>query len=70
MGSSTHSLRKYALGIFQAGIDAADPYQEVKNCLTVAENHFEIDLDLNDDTKKRTGKNYCHTGRIPGRAED
>ena len=56
MGSSTHSLRKYALGIFQAGIDAADPYQAVKNCLTVAENHFEIALDLNDDTKKRTGR--------------
>jgi len=56
MGTSTHSLRKNALAIFQAGIDAANPYQAVKNCLTVAENHFEIALDLNDDTKKRAGR--------------
>jgi len=56
MGSSTQSLRKNALGIFQAGIDAANPYQAVKNCLTVNENHFEIALDLNDATKKRTGR--------------
>lgn len=56
MASSIKSLRKEALEIFQTGIDAADPYQAVKNCLTVAENHFEIALDLNDNTKKRQGR--------------
>lgn len=56
MSSSIKSLRKDALSIFQKGIDAADPYQAVKNCLTVAENHFEITLDLNDRTKKRQGR--------------
>ena len=56
MGTSTRSLRKNTLRIFQAGIDAANPYQAVKNCLTVADNHFEIALDLNDATKKRTGR--------------
>ena len=56
MGTSIQSLRKNALRIFQAGIDAANPYQAVKNCLTVADNHFEIALDLNDATKKRTGR--------------
>ncbi|MCK5189962.1 MAG: glycerate kinase [Methylococcales bacterium] len=56
MGTSTHSLRKNALRIFQAGIDAANPYQAVKNCLTIAENHIEIALDLDDTTKKRCGR--------------
>lgn len=56
MSKSTQSLRKNALGIFQAGIEAANPYQAVKNCLTVAENHFEIALDLNDVTKIRKGR--------------
>ncbi|MCK4842109.1 MAG: DUF4147 domain-containing protein [Methylococcales bacterium] len=49
------TLRKDALSIFQQGIDAADPYQAVKNCLTVAGNHIEIALDINDGTKKRSG---------------
>jgi len=48
-------LRKDALSIFQQGIDAADPYQAVKNCLTLSDNKIEIALDLNDQTQKRTG---------------
>ena len=56
MTSSTLSLRQDALSIFQAGIDAADPYQAVKNSLTLVDNHLEIALDLADRSKKRCGK--------------
>mgnify|MGYP000264600392 CR=1 FL=1 len=49
-------LRKDALSIFQQGIDAADPYQAVKNCLTLSDNTIEIALDLNDPTQKRMGQ--------------
>ena len=56
MTATVNTLRKDALSIFQQGIDAADPYQAVKNCLTVADNHIEIALDVNDSTKKRRGR--------------
>jgi len=49
------SLRKDALDIFQQGLDAADPYQAVKNCLAITEGHLEIALDIKDATKKRMG---------------
>ena len=56
MNNTVTLLRNDALDIFNAGIDAANPYQAVKNCLAVAENHFEIALDLNDLSKKRLGR--------------
>lgn len=56
MKSSIQQLRKNALKLFQIGIDAADSYQAVKNCLAVFENHFEFALDLNDRSKKRCGR--------------
>jgi len=49
-------LRKDALSIFQQGIAAADPYQAIKNCLTLSDNKIEIALDLNDCTQKRIGQ--------------
>ncbi len=49
-------LRKDALSIFQQGIDAADPYQAVKNCLSVSDNKIELALDLSDSSQKRTGQ--------------
>ncbi len=55
MKPSTQSLRNNALSIFQTGIEAANPYQAVKKCLTVTENNFELTLDLNDKTKIRSG---------------
>ncbi|HIF53638.1 MAG: glycerate kinase [Methylococcales bacterium] len=56
MHSSIKSLRKDALSLFQTGIDAADPYVATKLCLAVAENHFEISLDLDKPAKKRCGR--------------
>jgi hydroxypyruvate reductase len=56
MQRSTQSLRKDALALFQIGIDAADSYLATKKCLNVADNHFEISLDGNNPTKKRTGR--------------
>jgi hydroxypyruvate reductase len=56
MGTSITSLRNNARHIFQAGIDAANPYQAVKDCITIAENHFELALDLNSNSKKRCGR--------------
>lgn len=56
MGLSLKNIRQHAISIFQNGIDAADPYQAVKNCLTVAENHFEIALNLSDKSKILCGR--------------
>jgi len=55
MTVAIHSLRKDALSIFQHGIDAADPYQALKKCLTVTDEQIEIALDINDNSKKRRG---------------
>lgn len=51
--SACRDLRRDALRIFQAGIDAADPYQAVKRCLSVNNNHLSISLNLNDKTQNR-----------------
>lgn len=56
MDSTIVDLRKNALTIFQAGIDAADPYHAVKNCLKYTNNFFEISLDVNNYKKKRHGE--------------
>ncbi len=52
----TFSSRKDALGIFQAGIVAADPYQAVKRCLLSDGQQLEILLNQDDKTQRRTGK--------------
>jgi len=52
----TFSSRKDAIGIFQAGVAAADPYQAVKKCLLSDGQQLEILLNLDDLTQKRTGK--------------
>ena len=48
-------MRLDAMLIFQAGIEAADPYQAVKRCLLVNGNHIEFLLDPDNPNKKRTG---------------
>ena len=55
MNPSLDSLRKDAFSIFQAGIVAADPYQAVKNSLSMKKDSLEIALDLNDSSKKLRG---------------
>ena len=50
-----NKMRQDTALIFQAGIDAADPYQAVKRCLSAKDNHIEILLDPDDSNKKRTG---------------
>lgn len=47
--------RKDALGIFQAGIAAADPYQAVKKCLFADDQSIEFLLNLDDLSLKRAG---------------
>ncbi len=54
MNSSVTSLRTNSLTIFQAGINAADPYVAVNNCLNYTNEHLEIALDLKNK-KKRSG---------------
>lgn len=49
-------MRQNAQRIFQAGIDAADPYQAVKNCLIASPNQLEILLDPADPHSKRVGR--------------
>jgi hydroxypyruvate reductase len=49
-------LRSDALQIFQAGIDAANPYLAVKGAINVAEHHLELALDLYDKNKVRSGR--------------
>lgn len=49
-------MREHALRIFQAGIDAANPYLAVKRCLSAGEHHLDIRLDLNATLKKRSGR--------------
>ena len=56
MTTRLESMRKDALDIFQQGIETADPYQAVKNCLTMVEDHLEIVLDIKDASKKRIGR--------------
>jgi hydroxypyruvate reductase len=54
--TSDNVLRKDALTIFQAGVEAADPYQAVKRCLTFDNNQLEILLDPNNKSRKRFGR--------------
>jgi glycerate 2-kinase len=54
--ASIDGIRKDALSIFQAGIEAADPYKAVKRCLTAGDHHIEIRLNLNDDSQKLLGQ--------------
>ncbi len=49
-------LRQDALQIFQAGIDAANPYLAVKRVINIAEHHLELSLDLHDSSKIRSGR--------------
>jgi glycerate 2-kinase len=53
---STLALREHAIRIFQAGVDAADPYQAVRRCLAAGDYHLEILLDLNNTQQKRLGR--------------
>lgn len=46
-------LRQEAKHIFYSGIEAANPYQAVKQCLQSDGKQLEILIDLNDKTKKR-----------------
>lgn len=48
-------LREQAAGLFQAGIDAADPYLAVQRSLSSDGLRLEIALSLNDNAPKRTG---------------
>jgi hydroxypyruvate reductase len=50
-----NKMRQDAALIFQAGIDAANPYQAVKHCLFATDNHIEIFLDPDNPNIKRTG---------------
>jgi len=51
-----HTMRKDALRIFQAGIDAADPYQAVKRCLKVDHQAIAILSDVDGREQKRVGR--------------
>lgn len=50
------ALRKDALGIFQAGVSAADPYRAVKNCLVAGSDHLDIRSNTADSTLFRAGQ--------------
>lgn len=54
MTQATNDLRQDALAIFQAGIQAADPYSAVKRCLQSDDEQLDIALDL-DNRAKRSG---------------
>lgn len=49
-------IRKNALGIFQAGVAAADPYSAVKKCISADDYHLEIRLHTADSHRNRTGR--------------
>ncbi len=50
------NLRNDALTIFQQGVEAANPYQAVKKCLSITDKSLEIALDLNDSEQKHRGQ--------------
>jgi glycerate 2-kinase len=54
--ASLSALRKDALGIFHAGVSAADPYRAVKNCLVTDNGHLEIRLNTTGNALPRTGR--------------
>ena len=49
------SSRTDALGIFQAGVAAADPYQAVKRCMFTNGQSITLLLNRDDNSQKRTG---------------
>ncbi len=53
--ATQQALRKEAAGLFQAGINAADPYLAVQRNLSMDGLRLEIALSLNDNAQKRTG---------------
>ncbi|MBE0437036.1 MAG: glycerate kinase, partial [Methylomicrobium sp.] len=53
--ATQNTLREQAAGLFQAGIDAADPYLAVRRSLSSDGLRLEIALSLNDNAPKRTG---------------
>ena len=56
MATQLDFLRQDAVDLFQQGIDAANPFQAVKNCLAMVGDNLEITLDVNNASKKRIGK--------------
>jgi hydroxypyruvate reductase len=52
----SHTLRQDALQIFQAGIEAANPYLAVKRAINFSDNHLELSLDLEDSSQIRIGR--------------
>ncbi len=55
MRTPTENCRRDILGIFQAGVAAADPYRAVKNVLHADNKFLQIGLDTLDAAKLRTG---------------
>ncbi|NOT11264.1 MAG: glycerate kinase [Methylococcaceae bacterium] len=49
------SARKNALHIFKAGVDAADPYRAVRQCLSIDNGQIEIRLNPDNYQSKRIG---------------
>jgi glycerate 2-kinase len=54
--ASLIALRKDALGIFHAGVSAADPYRAVKNCLAAGNGRLEIRLNSPESPMFRSGQ--------------
>lgn len=48
-------LRQHAIDIFQAGVEAADPYKAVKNSLQIADGQLKIALDSSGPDAFRSG---------------
>jgi hydroxypyruvate reductase len=57
---ATNNLRQDALAIFQAGIQAADPYLAVKRCLQSDGKRLDITLDLNSSAKRHGNWQKVH----------
>lgn len=55
MHSSTEKLRDQILAAFQAGVEAANPYNAVKNCLLRESSTLKIRLDPSNLSKLRVG---------------
>lgn len=54
--ASIATLREVAARIFQAGIDAADPYLAIKRCLKAGDHHIEIALSQDNESRVRAGR--------------
>ena len=63
MATQLELLRQDAVDIFQQGLDAANPYQAVKNSLAMVGGHLEIALERKRGFQKAywaMEKNPCH----------